>query len=387
MTPHPARRVPFDVLYDNLVVECERGNVGRKIEALTGLHLFTYTQPCVYDKRWNEWNMLARGLILHPESRTVVATPFPKFFNYGEMDHSAPLDMHFEAHEKVDGSLIIAYWWDNRWRFATKGSFNSTQAQWADKWAHANLNMEVLDKGWTYLFEAIYPENKIVVRYAEQGLVLLSAYNDHGYEIPVQSLVETEAEALGCRAAERLPRTTLNELAERARTLPATHEGWVLRFQNGHRIKIKGAEYLRLHRMLSDMTPLGIWDMLRNGDNMMEYREQLPEEFLEDFDNILLLLFRARDRIIYDTSEWLKSLLWSPAEKKPTVPDKEVGLQLHKAPEHIRRFVFPFRKSGGKPLKDPRTREAIYRAIRPTNNRLEGYVPSTSTQRILDDIQ
>lgn len=385
MNPHPARIVPFNDLYSTLCHEVEVGRVVRKVESLSGLHMFTYSKSCVYDKEWNSVNILARGLILHPETKTVVATPFPKFFNYGELNHIAPFGQHFEAHEKVDGSLIVCFWWGNDWHFTTKGSFNSMQANWAFDWAHLHLNLDCLEKGWTYLFEAVYPENRIVIKYPKPELVLLSAYSDMGYEVPTQSLVKSWGDALGCRTAERMPRCTLDELAEKAKTLPGDHEGWVLRFDDGYRLKIKGAEYLRLHRMLSNLTPLSIWDMLRSGQELITYRQELPEEFWADFDSILTLLLHRRDQLIHDTRVWLQSLVWSPAGKQP-LTDKEVGLALVNAPEHIRRFVFPYRKTKGNLLSDPRAKEAVYRAIRPTNNHLAGYVPSSSTQRVLEEL-
>ena len=41
-------------------------------------------------------------------------------------------DLPFETMEKLDGSLIIIFHHNGRWRTATKGSFTSSQAQWAE---------------------------------------------------------------------------------------------------------------------------------------------------------------------------------------------------------------------------------------------------------------
>jgi hypothetical protein len=59
---HQAKQVEFGVLYENLKAESQRGNVV-KIER-GSLSLFTYTNRCVYERAWNKWNVLARGLIL-----------------------------------------------------------------------------------------------------------------------------------------------------------------------------------------------------------------------------------------------------------------------------------------------------------------------------------
>ena len=59
--------------------------------------------------------MLARGVILDPEAKRVVASPFPKFFNVGEKADSIP-NLPFETFEKLDGSLIILFYHKGEWR-------------------------------------------------------------------------------------------------------------------------------------------------------------------------------------------------------------------------------------------------------------------------------
>jgi RNA ligase len=104
---HPARVMAFDDLWNGLqAAKAEKlvtENVGHD-----GLRLFSYSDSCVYDKGWNDITMLARGVILDPGAKRVVATPFPKFFNVGERMDSIP-DLPFETFEKLDGSLIILF--------------------------------------------------------------------------------------------------------------------------------------------------------------------------------------------------------------------------------------------------------------------------------------
>ena len=42
--------------------------------------LYNYTRKTTFEGRWNQWTCKARGLILDLEKKTVVAHPFPKFF-------------------------------------------------------------------------------------------------------------------------------------------------------------------------------------------------------------------------------------------------------------------------------------------------------------------
>jgi RNA ligase len=126
----PAHQMPFATRLAGLERAQGLGFVHRRVNCATGLQLFIYTPRCVYDDGWDEFSVMARGLVLDEASGKVVATPFPKFFNVGERRGDVP-DLPFEAFEKLDGSLIIAFHHAGSWRAATKGAFDSEQAVWA----------------------------------------------------------------------------------------------------------------------------------------------------------------------------------------------------------------------------------------------------------------
>lgn len=369
---HPARHIPFDELWaalqmaktEKLVVE----NIGHD-----DLRLYCYSDSCVYDRQWNEVTLLARGIILDPINKRVVATPFPKFFNVGERMDSIP-NLPFETFEKLDGSLIILFYHNDKWRTATKGSLSSDQAKWAATWLAA-YDLTPLDKETTYLAEAIYPENRIVVHYLYAGLVLLGAYQINGSEMSYEELVAL-GERLNWRVAKRHSFTAVSELLALAKTLPPSEEGFVLRFSNGQRLKVKGDEYCRIHRLISRLTPLAMWEAMQNGDDLEAIRRQLPEEFWTDFDNIIAMLQRQITQLI--------AAVKTEAEKVATLSDKEVGLRLETFPIEARRFIFPYRKNKGELLSD-RTRDLVFRTIRPDGNRLEGYAPSLAVNRVLNE--
>jgi len=374
MTTHRARVIAFDDLLNGLMECVERGTVNIMTDQERGLSLFCYSKSCVYDRAWDEFSKLARGLILDCHNRRVVATPFEKFFNVSERSDTIP-DLPFEIFEKLDGSLIILFW-HNGWRAATKGSLKSEQAMWAKDWIERH-DLSALDLGTTYLCEAIYPQNRIVIQYSYTALVLLAAYDAGGCELGYGELSET-ATRLGWPLAKRYPVAAISELLASAKTLPANDEGWVLRFENGMRLKVKGEEYLRIHRMVSRLTPLAVWESMMNGDDLIAFRKELPEEFWTDFDAIWSLIDRQARKIIIDTGEALKAARMT--QTGPDLTDKEVGLMLDKFPSHVRPFVFPYRKQNGD-LMQGRARTALFRHIRPTGNRLDGYVPSGSVMR------
>ena len=222
---HPARKMSFDDLLDGLRKARSEGFVSEVTCAETGLKLFCYSKSCVFDRAWNDHTMLARGLVIDEASKRVVATPFPKFFNVGERGESIP-DLPFEVFEKLDGSLIVLFWHDGQWRTATKGAFASEQAKWARE-RIASEDLSALDRASTYLCEAIYPANKIVVDYGFSALVLLAAYNGHGIEYPFEAL-RTLGEQLGWPVAKRYEVDSVSDLLAQAKTLPLSEEGFVL---------------------------------------------------------------------------------------------------------------------------------------------------------------
>jgi RNA ligase len=56
-------------------------------------------------------------------------------------------------------------------------------------------------------------------------------------------------------------------------------EGFVVKFSNGDRIKIKGDEYLRLHKIMTQISTTSIWECLKNGDDIESLLKDVPDEF------------------------------------------------------------------------------------------------------------
>jgi len=370
---HIAHRMSFDDLLRGLREARDQRLVYERRDA-AGLSLFIYSDRCVYDVAWTPITMAARGLILDTSERTIAATPFPKFFNLGERGEQVP-DLPFETMEKIDGSLIILFHHNGRWRTATKGDFASSQARWAQQLIDKQ-DLSPLMPGTTYLAEAIYPENKIVVRYDETGLVLLAAYDAHGIELPYRA-IDATGKALGWRTLRRFPFTSVSELLTTAESLPRSEEGFVIRFDNGHRLKVKGNEYKRIHAMISRVTPLALWEAMAAGDDLDSIRKELPEEFWSDFDSVRKYLDASRDALIEKTAR--------VAEAVKDLSDKDIGLRLASFDADIRSFIFPYRKSDGNPLASAKLRAGLYRAMRPTGNALAGYVPSYAMKRMLEE--
>lgn len=379
---HPARLLTYDELYAQLQEAVSVGQV-KEHRGEENLHLYCYTDQTVYDSLWNPTTMIARGLILDVVAKEVVATPFPKFFNYQELSRlpeniqktinvSDFISGPFEIFEKLDGSLIIIFYYNGQWKCATKGSLSSAQVHWAQKWLDSK-DLSELIPGVTYLAEAIYPENRIVVHYGEkQGLVLLAAYDALGLEYSTERLFAS-AIKLGWYIAEIHLYNSIYELLLKSGELSSNEEGWIVRASSsGQRLEIKGSEYCRVHRLISGLTPLAMWKSMRDMEDLDLLRRSLPEEFWTDFDNIVELLRESLRQLL--------SRIDVLGESLRNLSDKEIGLQLHDLPADLRPFIFSYRKEE-MDIIFGRSRARIFESFRPTRNELPGYLPSSSIVR------
>jgi T4 RnlA family RNA ligase len=235
------------------------------------LIIWNYTPAVQYGEKWDEVTLACRGLVTDTEGN-IVARPFKKFFNLEENKHTPTED--FEVFEKMDGSLGIVFKYNGEVVYATRGSFASDQSKWMEKYAKEYNFKDILVDGHTYLFEIIYPENRIVVDYeGQERLVLLGIIKtDSGEELPYDDIVVAPWDIVekydGIRDYSELKNKVLQN-----------HEGFVVRFSNGDRMKIKGEEYLRLHKIMTNISTTGVWEHLSTGGDINDLLKDVPDEF------------------------------------------------------------------------------------------------------------
>lgn len=249
----------------------ERGLVIKQNHPTLPLSIYNYSRTCQYDGVWDDITLNCRGLVLDNEGN-VVAKPFPKFFNYEEHKPEDIPNENFEVFEKMDGSLGIIFHYEGEWLVATRGSFTSEQAikgkEMLDK-----LPLEGFDTNNTYLAEIIYPENRIVVDYGtDEKLVLLGAYNNETVE-------EVKVEEINGWEVVKMYKTWGEDWKTLKKEISKDNEGYVIRFSSGMRMKIKGDEYVRLHRILTNFSTKDIWELLKNNEPLEPFLERVPDEF------------------------------------------------------------------------------------------------------------
>ena len=232
----------------------------------------------------------------------------------------------------VHNSLGISYFVKGIPYIATRGSFTSEQAGWANKMLrHRYPASFAMTKHITYLFEIIVPQNRIVVDYGpDQKLVLLAAFRtDSGEELSHWELGQ-EAQMCGFPLVQRFETPGTIEALKAVQE--SNREGFVLRFKGGLRVKLKMIEYLRIHRIVTNVSSRTIWERLRDGQALEELLDRMPDDFfafVANTTNTLWEQFVAKQRIAILAYEAVRVL--------PT--RKEQALQLAQFPE-VRAAVF-----------------------------------------------
>ena len=246
------------------------------------LTIWNYSQTTQYEGKWDAVALMCRGLVTD-DMGNIVARPFKKFFNIEEGKHNPTPD--FDVYEKMDGSLIIIFWYDGGWVVASRGSFTSEQAVGASKIFFDELDHN-FSIGITYLFEFTAHWNRIVVDYGEKpNLTLLGAIRTDDGDEASWEILKGIGDGAKCDVVKKYG--GISDYSTLKGMIGNNAEGFVIRFSNGDRMKIKGEEYLRLHRIMTGVSTTSVWDMLANGGNMEEILKDVPDEFYDKIKEVV----------------------------------------------------------------------------------------------------
>ncbi len=236
------------------------------------LWIYNYTQTAQYEQKWNEETLMCRGLILDKEG-SVVARPISKFFNIEEIGEANLPQLPFEVYEKMDGSLGVLYWLEGKAFIATRGSFASKQAVFANELLNTKYanSLKHLDPSKTYVFEIIYPENRIVIDYSEKEELVLLAIVD------TQTGEESKLAEIGFPLPTKY--AEFSNFKEMKELNWKNHEGFVIRFSNNFRIKVKFEDYIATHKIVTQLSSLSIWEHLKENKSVVSSLEEVPDEF------------------------------------------------------------------------------------------------------------
>lgn len=239
----------------------------------TGLFILNYTHRCQFQHNWNPATVMCRGLVVD-EFYNRYTNPIPKFFNLEQHEDSEIPRENFKVNEKLDGSLILSFHKDGETFLCTRGSFTSDQAKLATEIWKSKYSGVKLDQNCTYMWELIHPENRIVVDYGDKKDLVLLAVRDieTGYEVDIENF-NTEFEI--AKSYECSDFRTIKQLNTK------NEEGFVIKFDSGFRVKVKFEEYVRLHRIVTNVSSVNIHESLMRGDSLDELIENVPDELFD----------------------------------------------------------------------------------------------------------
>ena len=321
------------------------------------LIIYNYTQLTQYTNHWDEVTKSHRGLIKNSNG-VVLNNPLPKFFNLDQLpDREELIKKPFKVYEKLDGNCGILYWLaDGTPQIATRGSFTSDGANFANKVLVPKYReyLDKLDKKYTYVFEIISPVTKIVVNYGSQERLVLLAVraNDGSHELDIADVdFPDKAKLYEGWSMESI-------LATRADN--TTDEGIILLFEDGFRCKIKYDEYVRLHKIMTNINNIDIWKgkMYEANPNMCHEDWQL--DITKALENVPDEFFNWIKKVDSDIESAYQEILGKATEVAKQYADRTAQDIAREVDIAIKGYVFSIYNNKSETL-----RYAILKNLRP----------------------
>jgi len=292
-----------------------------------------------------------RGLIFDRDGN-LMSRPFHKFFNVNEraetQTHEIDMSQPHVIMEKMDGSMIRPILIDGYLRLATKMGVTNVAMQ-AEEWLAKHTHTEHLKQwlrwcigtGVTPIFEWVSPFNQIVLAYEEADLVLLAMRdNETGeYHMPDTCPFNTVT-TYGSMDGNIL------EYIDRQRGKEG-REGDIIRFADGHMLKVKNDWYVRIHKTIDRI----VFD--RNIVNLI---------INEEVDDVIPMLpvvqanrvrnFETRFWDAFKSTEDALMLLYLEAKNDYGNDRKRIALEMVPTLQNKEDAAFIFRMLDGSNIRD-----------------------------------
>lgn len=265
----------------------KKGDVKIKSHSTYDLSVLNYTEKTQYANSWTEDIQQIRSLVLDSEGN-VKSRSLSKFFNLEQesLYDTSLMTKDFKVFDKADGSIGTLFYYKEQeeWIFYTKGDFDNDQITNAMEMLNKSFPQYVdLDKQRSYVFEIIYPENRIIVDYGDRrSLLYITSFTTMGEEI----LDFDYMKSMGFETVEEFHVGEDITLVDLQKRNIENREGFVVRFSSGLRIKVKFPNYIEMHRKVTNLSPKLIFGFIKEGKTENEIVELIPDEFHVWLSNI-----------------------------------------------------------------------------------------------------
>ena len=230
-----------------------------------------------------------RGIIFDTTGE-IIRRPFHKFFNVNEreetQDHVVDLSRPHAILEKLDGSMIAPFIVNGQMIWGTKMGATEV-AEPVEEFVKNNPQYDefryLIGSGFTPIFEWCSRKQRIVLDYREDQLVL-TAIRDikTGGYAPYDRLVSL-AKSFGVPVVRQwditmqMDNKTMSSFVSYVRDLDNL-EGFVVRFDNGHMLKLKCDWYVQIHKAKEKiLQDRNIVELILD-DKLDDVKAHLPQE-------------------------------------------------------------------------------------------------------------
>lgn len=249
----------------------ENGLVMKNNHPTKDLIIWNYTKKTEYGKKWDDITLMCRSLVTDGDGN-IISRSFPKFFNWFEMD-TIPNEP-FDVTVKMDGHLGNLFFYGGEWIFTSRGSFVSKHAirgfELLQKYKYQKLDID-----YTYIFEIIYDEGQVVVKYDFEDVILIGCVNN---KTGIERLIHNcDFDRMGFHIVKKM--VGIDDFNTLKTTIDDNMEGYVVRFVSGLRMKIKGDGYFQKQTEIIRMTNQTIWRDMKEGLTLLEILENVPDEY------------------------------------------------------------------------------------------------------------
>lgn len=249
-----------------------------------------------------------RSTVIDLKNEKLILHPYTKFFNLNEVDETRleviqeklKVAKIIEIANKLDGSLFSARYYKDKIFTSTSMALleeNSWRLADANRMLQESKELTEMIQNYpeyTFVFEYISIKDTHVVIYKEddEGLYLIGITDMRdGRELNYREIIEIAKEYdIKSTIIENI---SFDELLTDSKTIQASEkEGWVINI-DGQRFKIKGDDYVSLHRLLDSISSVNV------------IIEAIAEDTYDDLISKVPFAYRGRvEKIANEIFEW-----------------------------------------------------------------------------------
>jgi len=288
----------------------------------------------------------ARGIILdEAKNWNVVCARWGKFFNYGE-GHAATIDWSTSrVQEKVDGSLMTLYFYDNKWHVASSGSPDASGQCGDWPFTFSELFWKTFNEMGLKVPE--YPElcpsfeltskyNRVVVPHKESRLTFIGLHDLEQGEVDPRRMetIYPLVKSYGLFSFDAI-------VSSFAGIDPLSQEGYVVVDAGFNRVKVKHPGYVALHHLKDGFGPRRIVEVIRASETteVLTYFPEWTEQFVDTqkrYDDLVdgLNTIYAEIKDIENQKDFALEL----QKRKPSIPGALYSLRA-KQIQSVKEFI------------------------------------------------